>query len=456
MANKFKNMKKYIETGLVCCILVITSYHVSAQDKDFRWAFSFGINAIDTRTSAGVEDNWLKAHFSQPFNIKENWNVVPSTTYFGVTRYIGSGMVLGLSGTMNKLEHFVTYDTAQSTYVSTNPGNLIYYGIDTNLQYNFSGLLGYKSIQPLALVGVGYSILPNSNFGTVNTGAGLTIWFTRRFGLFIISKYNKSFGQRELLGKLNAPSFLQHSSGFIYKFGAKDKDKDGILDREDACPELAGLKQLNGCPDKDSDGVIDSEDQCPDLAGLKQFNGCVDSDGDEIIDGQDKCPSIKGPKENSGCPWSDTDGDGVIDIKDKCPNEIGIVSNNGCPEESLPQSVVEQYQEETKFIYFNSGKVTFRSEDVPTRIATIASILRNYPNLKFIIEGHTDSVGSDHDNLLLSKERADVVRNVLIISGMNPENLSTIGYGESRPIESNITTKGRAANRRIEIKLLKD
>jgi len=111
--------------------------------------------------------------------------------------------------------------------------------------------------------------------------------------------------------------------------GCPDQDNDGIADADDACPTVAGPKETNGCPDKDGDGIIDSEDECPDAAGLKELKGCPDKDGDGIADHKDACPDLAGMAEYDGCP--DSDNDGVPDNKDLCPNEAGPKDNNGCP-----------------------------------------------------------------------------------------------------------------------------
>jgi hypothetical protein len=55
------------------------------------------------------------------------------------------------------------------------------------------------------------------------------------------------------------------------------------------------------------------------------LKGCPDTDKDGIADKDDKCPTVAGPKENAGCPWPDTDGDGVLDKDDKCPEVKGTV-----------------------------------------------------------------------------------------------------------------------------------
>ena len=112
--------------------------------------------------------------------------------------------------------------------------------------------------------------------------------------------------------------------------GCPDADNDSIIDTEDACPQVFGLKSLKGCPDKDGDKVTDGEDQCPEIAGLIEFKGCPDTDNDSIIDQNDSCPEIKGLRFFNGCP--DTDGDGIKDDEDACPLESGPILNQGCPD----------------------------------------------------------------------------------------------------------------------------
>ncbi len=116
-----------------------------------------------------------------------------------------------------------------------------------------------------------------------------------------------------------------------FGFGKKkDMDGDGISDKKDACPEVAGLPELDGCPDRDGDTITDKKDKCPDIAGPVEYKGCPDTDGDGIIDIDDKCPQVPGGVALDGCP--DTDGDGVIDMDDQCPNTPGIQSLGGCPD----------------------------------------------------------------------------------------------------------------------------
>jgi len=111
--------------------------------------------------------------------------------------------------------------------------------------------------------------------------------------------------------------------------------------------------------------------------------------------------------------------------------------------------------EYSKTVLFDLNKATIRPESGEA-LSSIADIMKEYPTTVFLIGGHTDSQGSDAYNLNLSKERAASVREYLITKGIPTNRLTSEGYGESMPIASNKTAKGRQDNRRVEISLDKD
>ena len=88
-------------------------------------------------------------------------------------------------------------------------------------------------------------------------------------------------------------------------------------------------------------------------------------------------------------------------------------------------------------------------------LQAITAILKEYPTAKFSIEGHTDSDGKDASNLKLSQDRAAAVKNYLVENGIDASRLTSEGFGEAKPIDSNKTAKGKANNRRVEVKLVK-
>ena len=471
---------------LLFAVMMVMGLSSHAQDSNNPWAISFGVNAVDTRTSAGGGKNWADRHFSQPFAVKDNWNILPSVSYLSVSRFVGDNFSFGVQGSVNKITKYVKFDPTAVGHdsrgmVVSNPGDLMYYGIDGTIRYSFMSLINSKVIDPSLSVGGGYTFFGDSSYGTVNPGAGLTFWFTENIGLSLATAYKKSFGDREdISGTPDAPSHFQHTAGLTFKFGGKDTDGDGIYDKDDACPEVAGLKQFNGCPDTDGDGIQDSEDACPEVAGLAALkgcpdtdgdgiadkddacpevaglaalNGCPDADGDGVADKDDKCPTVAGPKENAGCPWPDTDGDGVLDKDDKCIDVRGTVANQGCPEVS--EEVMMKLNEYSRTILFDSGKSTFKKQTYPT-LQSITAILKEYPYSRFLVEGHTDSDGSNEMNQTLSENRAAAVKNYLIENGIAADRLKSTGFGETKPIATNKTAKGKAMNRRTEISLIKE
>ena len=242
----------------------------------------------------------------------------------------------------------------------------------------------------------------------------------------------------------------------IYQNRPKDKDGDGVMDKVDACPDVVGPAENNGCPwpDTDGDQVLDKDDNCPEEAGVIENKGCPweDTDNDSILDKDDNCPEEAGAVENNGCPWPDTDGDGVLDKDDDCVEIVGTVANNGCPEVTI--EVQKTLNEYAKTILFNFGKSTIQTASTNV-LVDIIGILNEYPNAKFTVEGHTDSIGSVSANQKLSEARALAVKNFLIEKGIDADRLTSIGYGESKPIATNMYKDGRAQNRRVEINLVK-
>jgi outer membrane protein OmpA-like peptidoglycan-associated protein len=252
-----------------------------------------------------------------------------------------------------------------------------------------------------------------------------------------------------------------------------DNDQDKILDVDDQCPndpeDYDQFEDENGCPDPDNDQdkILDVDDQCPnkpeDMNGVADEDGCpeVDTDGDGLLDPNDKCPKDPEDKDEfedeDGCPDPDNDQDRILDVDDKCPLEPevwnGYKDEDGCPDKALITVTCEKIEIHQKVYFkFNSDKIMSKSFKM---LNQIAAVLASRADLKKIrVEGHTDSKGSDEYNLDLSKRRAASVLNYLVGKGVASERLVSEGYGESRPIASNDTSKGRAENRRVEFMII--
>ena len=108
-----------------------------------------------------------------------------------------------------------------------------------------------------------------------------------------------------------------------------------------------------------------------------------------------------------------------------------------------------------KNVFFNTGKWDVK-EDSYAELDRLISLLSDIPTLKIEISGHTDNIGTESFNEILSQRRADAVVRYLVAKGINKDRLSAKGYGQSLPVESNDTEEGRAANRRTEFEILEN
>ena len=201
----------------------------------------------------------------------------------------------------------------------------------------------------------------------------------------------------------------------------EDRDKDGIIDKEDNCPDIAGLAALKGCPDKDGDVIADALDACPDKAGLAEFKGCPDSDGD-----------------------------GIADNVDRCPNEKGVASMKGCPE--INEKTKQLFARALTGVKFETAKSIIKKESFVI-LNDVVKVMQENPTYNLEIHGHTDSQGDDAKNQKLSDDRAASVKKYLVEHGVADGRLRSAGHGETQPVADNATAAGRAQNRRVEFKV---
>ena len=205
-------------------------------------------------------------------------------------------------------------------------------GLDALAQFQYYSEKSF--IIPYAIVGVGGVM---EDFKELDFQIPLGIGFNIKLWKFALFNVQGEFRKSLTDGRDN----LHYGAGLGFIIGAVpkeeipeplgglDADQDGILDKDDACPEIAGLAAFSGCPDTDNDGISDEKDACPKEAGPRENKGCpiLDTDGDGVLDTEDKCPQIAGTAK--GCP--DADKDKIADKDDACPNKFGLPANNGCP-----------------------------------------------------------------------------------------------------------------------------
>jgi outer membrane protein OmpA-like peptidoglycan-associated protein len=179
----------------------------------------------------------------------------------------------------------------------------------------------------------------------------------------------------------------------------------------------------------------------------------VDTDADGLQDKDDQCPKVAGPIENRGCPYADTDNDSVPDVDDLCPMTPGTVANNGCPE------IEEEEQEilNTAFnnLEFETGKATILTSSLKA-LDELAALMNKKTSFRLLIEGHTDNVGKPNSNMSLSQQRALAVKTYLSSQNVNSSRIDAKWYGETKPIADNSTKEGRTKNRRVEMEIIFD
>jgi outer membrane protein OmpA-like peptidoglycan-associated protein len=348
---------------------------------------------------------------------------------------------------------------------------------------------------------------------------GITLTPPGGFYLTMGMDINLSSSETTLLYNTTADNNLEHLETEIepqYRFVMgigwagfimpQDKDKDGIKDNEDRCPEdpedYDGFEDHDGCPehDNDKDGIPDTLDKCPndpeDKDGFEDEDGCPDddNDGDGIKDVDDKCPNVAedidgfededgcpdydndkdgipdsvdacinkpedkdGHDDTDGCPDFDNDLDGIPDSTDKCPNDPetynGFEDEDGCPDKVIEKPKAKEIKRGRvilRGVNFEFNKATLKQESFSILEQVYAS-LTEWPEIRVEIIGHTDSIGSKMYNRRLSKKRAETVRDYLISKGITSDRLVALGKGEDEPIATNKTEDGRATNRRVEL-----
>jgi outer membrane protein OmpA-like peptidoglycan-associated protein len=212
-----------------------------------------------------------------------------------------------------------------------------------------------------------------------------------------------------------------------------DRDLDHVLDPEDACPDVPGIRtaqrDTNGCPprDRDRDLVADADDACPDSPGIRTVD----------------------PATN-GCP---PDQDGSVEARDYCPNNssilVGDLMVDACPR---PPEVRLEGDEivVNDVIHFDVDSPRVWPDSYPL-MKKLAELVLSHPEiLSLDIEGHADETGTEEHNLALSKQRAEAVKWMLVQFHISPKRITTHAYGEHKPRVNGHDAQALRENRRVE------
>lgn len=153
----------------------------------------------------------------------------------------------------------------------------------------------------------------------------------------------------------------------------------------------------------------------------------------------------------------DSDGDGVPDDLDQCPGTpLGVrVDARGCPLYEEEEVLIDTGTLALENIEFELNSAVLLPESYPV-LDRVGEVLSAWPQLEVEIGGHTDNWGEEDYNLDLSRRRAAAVRAYLVerFPDIQGDQITAVGYGESRPVAPNDTEEGRAQNRRVEFTVM--
>src|SRR5690554_572938 len=193
---------KHLNRLLVAAILFIKIGVANAQDENNPWAIEVGANAVDffpvgTGDDGRIDLSLRGEIFDEYFNAHDHWNILPSLSRLGVSRYLGSGLVFTAAGSINKISKI---GDASAT-------DLSYYGVDGEIKYSFKDAINTKWLDPNLGVGGGYTWVDDIGFGTANVLAGIKFWFSDHLALNLQSTYKHAFEESYGI------SHFQHSAG---------------------------------------------------------------------------------------------------------------------------------------------------------------------------------------------------------------------------------------------------
>jgi OmpA-OmpF porin, OOP family len=235
----------------------------------------------------------------------------------------------------------------------------------------------------------------------------------------------------------------------------EDDDQAGIeglvLSWEDPLKRIAGEMELSAQFDKGLEAPMQeisehASQQAQEVRRLKQ----------ELADREDQLAALNNQMQRLESRLGGVSEERValqrrVDAQERLRSSVSALEATFTPDEARVVRQGDDVVLSLLGIKFPSGRSTIDGSSTAL-MKKVQQGLALFPGASISVEGHTDANGSDSTNLILSQDRADAVRQYLVSNfGVNPEKVSSVGYGEARPVATNETPTGRTRNRRIDL-----
>ncbi|MDP5170780.1 MAG: OmpA family protein [Bacteroidia bacterium] len=412
--------------------------------------FLLALTLLPTLSVAQTADKPFMAGFSANFFDYQG----PLTGNFGQYRLFDPGIAFAGYGYINNSFNYslnttfapeVIYPTTENTTISTSL-------LDVKAMARWTILHPDKFFVPYIGTGVGLNTAANNLRVYVPAAVGFRLRFTETFGL----QWESTWQQRISAGQYQPVS---HMVGFVFALNTKPMKEPVKETAKDPVSQL---------PDRDRDGVPDRDDQCPDERGKQMYLGCPDPVQEptaEITEVNQPAakPKLQPQETKQPDPLNGVTPAGPIvnapvitgRPMDQQSSASQIQDQASRVPSTLTDSKLNEINRKLQNIYFENASFEL-TEEGKSILDEVSRFMKEYPDIELQVLGHADATGSEKNNIVLAIQRAYKVKYYLVYDKeIRMARISSDGYSSNEPINTNDSEEGRSMNRRVELKVVR-